>query len=47
MEMNKFTGEDDYHLVKHQLRIVCGQSDSIVTARLEGTISHPRFVALI
>jgi hypothetical protein len=47
MEMNKFTGTDDYHLVKNQLCFVCGQSDSIVTARLEGSTSYPQFIALI
>ena len=47
MEMNKFTGVDDYHLVKNQLYIIYGQSDSIVGARLEGTTSHLRFIHLI
>jgi len=35
MEMNKFTGKDDYPLVKNQLCIICDQADLIVKARLE------------
>jgi hypothetical protein len=47
MEMNKFTGKDDYHLVEKQLRIIYDQSESIVRARLEGTTSHLQFIVLI
>lgn len=47
MEMNKFTGTDDYHLVEKQLHVIYDQSVSIVRTRLEGTTSHLQFIALI
>jgi hypothetical protein len=47
MEMNKFTGKDDYHLVEKQLRIIYDQSESMVRARLEGTTSYLQFIVLI
>lgn len=40
MEMNKFTGKDDYPLVKNQLCIICDQAESTIKARLEGTTSR-------
>src|SRR6202795_2973264 len=36
MEMNKFSGEDDYVLVRKQLGIICDQANSIVADRFEG-----------
>ena len=47
MEMNKFTGADDYHLVEKQLRIIYDQSELIVRARLEGIASHLQLVIVL